>query len=672
MPVMSFFSNIPETMDGFGGSIGEMRDLFSVYEVPYGSPEDFAGLAPRLTSDGAFQTDFSVLTKSIGQRSDGSLTLKIMLTIVAIAIGGPQVEELESESAVALSVVVAFLAGVGGWKEAGSSLRSRGGSGVKRLNLETPGATEAIRVAWPDSSAMDANEVAEAEALERTLSQKRTDDPREALASFHSSPLLQDALSRLELSALELKLHLDSIDSRMERMEPHLDEITARMSTVNQERRAKAQPAASLPMQRYSQRKPLPGQVPEEPMQTLARHPAVESVTAPKVFEPQSVQGSLPKFIPSVEVATQPAAAYASDREALPGELATAMTVLEHAVSTQSGRPFEARARRMPSLSSVPALYEEWRRALPIAPGLRPVRREVSVGSESPVELIDTKHPLAHMGWVSTFGVALFLVAIFWGLVLRGGQGRTAGATASEASAQPVPVGSMATSANQVGQAGRIKAKMSRTMPEHPSVASSKPKPGKPEEKTSLESHSNTEMQKVETPVAGRDNAVLARETQQVDLGRALEPLRIANVPVTKTEARSPLPQVASTPPVEMALGGTPVISRAVSGASNTGASHSKVPIFVVYQQLAGHALSANPPNYPSSARFFRLEGNVVVEAVISPSGIVESVVPVSGPKMLQDAAVEAVKRWKYQPYLVAGQAVPVRTRVNFHFNPHP
>lgn len=77
-------------------------------------------------------------------------------------------------------------------------------------------------------------------------------------------------------------------------------------------------------------------------------------------------------------------------------------------------------------------------------------------------------------------------------------------------------------------------------------------------------------------------------------------------------------------------------------------------------------------PLYPEIARLTRTSGTVVVEAIISKSGTIQSAHPVSGPAMLQSAAVDAVRTARYRPYLLNGQPTEVETTitVNFRMNP--
>src|SRR5712671_6739940 len=73
-------------------------------------------------------------------------------------------------------------------------------------------------------------------------------------------------------------------------------------------------------------------------------------------------------------------------------------------------------------------------------------------------------------------------------------------------------------------------------------------------------------------------------------------------------------------------------------------------------------------PNYPPLARQARIQGTVVLHAVISKDGSIEGLTLVSGHPMLAPAAIDAVKQWKYKPYLLNGEPVEVDTEVMVNF----
>ena len=73
-------------------------------------------------------------------------------------------------------------------------------------------------------------------------------------------------------------------------------------------------------------------------------------------------------------------------------------------------------------------------------------------------------------------------------------------------------------------------------------------------------------------------------------------------------------------------------------------------------------------PQYPAIGRAVRAEGTVILQATISKSGTIENLRVVSGPPLLQQAALDAVRQWQYKPYLLNGQPVEVETTVNVEF----
>jgi protein TonB len=80
------------------------------------------------------------------------------------------------------------------------------------------------------------------------------------------------------------------------------------------------------------------------------------------------------------------------------------------------------------------------------------------------------------------------------------------------------------------------------------------------------------------------------------------------------------------------------------------------------------HLLHRVDPEYPADAEKARLEGVVIVSASIAPDGAVKSVSPISGHPLLARAAVDAVRWWRFQPYQLEGQAVPVETTIEIDF----
>jgi len=73
-------------------------------------------------------------------------------------------------------------------------------------------------------------------------------------------------------------------------------------------------------------------------------------------------------------------------------------------------------------------------------------------------------------------------------------------------------------------------------------------------------------------------------------------------------------------------------------------------------------------PVYPALARQAHIQGTVILKVMINKSGDVESMQLFSGHPILAPAAIEAVKQWKYKPFLLNGEPVDVETNVTVNF----
>ena len=73
-------------------------------------------------------------------------------------------------------------------------------------------------------------------------------------------------------------------------------------------------------------------------------------------------------------------------------------------------------------------------------------------------------------------------------------------------------------------------------------------------------------------------------------------------------------------------------------------------------------------PRYPREARDKGVQGDVFLQATIDTNGNIASLKAVKGDPILADAAIEAVKQWKYKPYLLNGEPVEVETTIRVVF----
>lgn len=102
-----------------------------------------------------------------------------------------------------------------------------------------------------------------------------------------------------------------------------------------------------------------------------------------------------------------------------------------------------------------------------------------------------------------------------------------------------------------------------------------------------------------------------------------------------------------------------------VDQKSSDGSKKDIHSISVDAKTMSKQLLRKTTPVYPPDAKAAKIQGKVLLEAVIGTDGHVENLKVVSGPKELQQSALDAVREWVYKPYLLNGNPVEVMTTVN-------
>jgi TonB family protein len=112
---------------------------------------------------------------------------------------------------------------------------------------------------------------------------------------------------------------------------------------------------------------------------------------------------------------------------------------------------------------------------------------------------------------------------------------------------------------------------------------------------------------------------------------------------------------------------GTHVNAAAASESSNATKTPKQlsVPSAVMSRNLTNKAV----PIYPPAAKKAKVQGTVVLGAVIGRDGNIKSLRVISGPSELQQSALDAVRQWTYKPYLLNGDPVEVETTVNIVYS---
>jgi len=113
-----------------------------------------------------------------------------------------------------------------------------------------------------------------------------------------------------------------------------------------------------------------------------------------------------------------------------------------------------------------------------------------------------------------------------------------------------------------------------------------------------------------------------------------------------------------------------PIAGVAGMGGGTLGGAMSSAPgaAKVSSGAIAGNLISRADPVYPPVAKAAHVQGAVILHAIISKTGDIEDLGVVSGPPMLQGAAMDAVRRWKYKPYLLQGVPTAVDTTITVNF----
>ena len=108
--------------------------------------------------------------------------------------------------------------------------------------------------------------------------------------------------------------------------------------------------------------------------------------------------------------------------------------------------------------------------------------------------------------------------------------------------------------------------------------------------------------------------------------------------------------------------------SRAESMPAMVEDSGQAEPDHVSQKEMQGMVVKKVAPEYPEAAKKAGIQGEVKLRATIGKTGDVENLQVVSGHPQLAPAAIEAVKQWKYRPYMKNGHAVEVITDIDVNF----
>jgi protein TonB len=168
-------------------------------------------------------------------------------------------------------------------------------------------------------------------------------------------------------------------------------------------------------------------------------------------------------------------------------------------------------------------------------------------------------------------------------------------------------------------------------------------------------------------------------QTDLLNSGQLRTPTRIPQRVQMIHEEEAPPPMPATVGGVIGGIGGVPggqiggVIGSIVSSTSNLSSPRFVPPtpqrVRISQGVTKGLLIQKIEPTYPPLARAARVQGEVVLSAIIDANGQITNLQLVSGHPMLVPSAISAVKQWRYKPYLLNGQPVEVETTITVIFS---
>src|ERR1700758_1241566 len=113
---MDFFSDTQEIAWRFGEYIDDLHDVFRCNDVDFGAPEDFFAFARTLRYHSELRGDVLRVVKSV-MESGTNVSFRTILTVIAVASGGPEIATCEREMSVPVKSVIESLIGIGAWSQ---------------------------------------------------------------------------------------------------------------------------------------------------------------------------------------------------------------------------------------------------------------------------------------------------------------------------------------------------------------------------------------------------------------------------------------------------------------------------------------------------------------------------------------------------------------------------
>ena len=538
--------------------VKKFRLLCDMHSVRFGSADSFSRFMRQLVDDRKFAMDFWALAGGFSSREGGPLSDEQMLDVIGQEIAGCAVSTADGSLKQQVDDLRRMLAG----EDVSSPIVRDDEIG----DIVAPPAP----VIPPQVKAISTPPIRPSEVPPPPLPSQPTDEPhveaspltqpdekvRDRMASELVDPAsppepaltqhqLDEALLRLELNSLELKLHLDNIDSRMSRMEPHLEELASKV---------------------------------------FAARASVRGIAAEPIVKPEQVHEPLREHVRPMQ-------------ESVGRAVERSRIVLEQ-------QPVAAEVRNLAEDDDDPSI------PIPLA-GYAQRRFSRSAG----------------------LFAALLLVGVGGFIFVHWHYGASIWADFGPSLRERYDA-----ARNELRGVGRGRA------------ADGSDRAGSGEAKASDRGQSQV------APVASETGSAVAGQNTNV----ATEAVAESHVADSRTDVGLKRKSHAVTPAVDR--------DEVASSKSVSAGGGLEAPVRVAPSVMEENLVVSRVPAYPEVARADRVEGPVVMQAIITKNGTVGHLHVIEGDKLLRSAASEAVSKWRYRPYTVDGKPVEVATTVTVDF----
>jgi hypothetical protein len=649
---MDFFSDPQETASRFADYVEDLQDVFRCNGVDFGSPEDFFAFARTVKYHSELRGDVLRVVKSV-MESETNISFRTILTVIAVASGGTGVATSGREMGIPVKQVIEALIGVGA---------------CRQLNDDHPDGLYSDLTVTETSRAVARENVSSGGG--EAIAPIEAEEPVAVLAMDGSS---SDGPKTNGFAGVPG--HTDAEDARFERAadDSSVDQNLPDQNLPNQNLPDLNLPDLNLPdLNLPSQNLPnvglpsqgLPSQAPPN-QQTLANgsgdasnghqgllngnggsNTLVDSALAESLtrLELNSLQlkiyldsidqrisrmePRLEKVAPIAQSTPPPhtreegAARFSAVVPAAPIPAETEPQLPHNDVPVSNQQGSEATADR--AVTGAPAAPARlWRDSRQFYPFRRQIALPVLIG----------------------VGTLLVAASLFW----RFGRDR------GEVVIRPVnaSVASVEGGANAAPRAASSVRDSSAG-----AVSESQAAPVRTQGNSFAGARGNSFA-----PMHGYTGEGVSRPVDPVD----------KPTPSSKKSAQIPL---RSPLPSSFAAGDGETPSETATDGSEDAADDASVPLSnrvvnVSSGVMAANLLSGPEPSSPMLASLTRMKGKVVMEAVISKDGTVESLHVIQGHRLLRGAAKDAVRSWRYRPYKIDGVPVDVATIVSVDFDRH-